>query len=325
MKNVHILVVGCGSIGQRHARLLGERPELDLSVCDPLEANREQAAKDGRAADTFASFDEALECGADAALIASPNKMHAQQAIRAMQAGMDVLLEKPMTDTVEEAEQVNAAAREAGRVLMIGYNMRFHPALVEVKRRAQTGAVGNLVGGRAMVGSYFTLMCARTPFRLSEKNVLLLDYSHEFDFLGWIFGEVAEVTARTASLGKQEMRPEPNLSAAIFTYRSGAIVSVHGDYVQYPQRRITELYGDKATLALDLQTSVIEEYRMGREGAHVQHIPVFRDDLYRDEHTALFEAMTTRKPPISGEDGLAAMRVAEAVIESAARKQPVEL
>ena len=322
---MRVLVVGCGSIGQRHARLLNARADVEVAVCDVLEENLEAASQHAGCTERYRRLEEALACPFEAAVVATPNDSHAAVAVAALRAGLDVLLEKPMADTVAAAETIAEAADTTGRLLMVAYNMRHHPGLREMKRIVDKGRIGRLVGGRAMVGSYYTLMCARTPFRLTEKGILAVDASHELDFLRWFFGDVVEVSARTARTGDLEMKPDPNLAAALLTYRSGAIVGVHMDYVQHPQRRIFEVYGDAGTLVLDFQTSVLEEYHPAEEGHRRRFFPHHRDAYYIDEHDAFFEAMRTRVSPIAAEDGLGALRVCEAILRSAQERTPVPL
>lgn len=322
---MRVLVVGCGSIGRRHARLLRARRDVDVALCDVLEVNRLEAAEHAGCSETYGSLEEALARGFQACVVATPNDTHAPVAAAAMRAGLDVLLEKPMADTAAEAAPIAEAARETGRVVMVAYNMRQHPALREVKRLITEGAIGTPVGGRAMVGSYFTLMCARTPFRLSQPGVLVVDASHEIDFLRWLLGDVALAYARAASSGDLEMKPRPNLVSAVLEFRSGALVGLHMDYVQHPQRRAMEVFGDRGTLTLDFETSTLEIFSRDLPGRRVQHFPCHRDQFYADEHEAFFEACRTRRSPIPPEDGLATLRVCEAILESARSNVPVAL
>lgn len=314
---MRILVIGCGSIGQRHARLLAERSNVELGVCDPVAANLEAAAHAAGHGEKYSNLSDALKAGFNAAIVCTPNDSHAEVSVAVMRAGLDVLVEKPMADTCTNAEAMAAVAQETGRLLMVGYVLRFHPGLREMKRLVEAGHIGQLVGARAMIGTYFTLMCARTPFRLTQRGVLVLDYTHLVDYLGWFLGSVAEVAARAARTGDLPMRPDPNLVAALLRYRSGAIATLHLDYIQHPQRHVLDLYGDKGTLVMNFETALLEEYKANEEGVRVRAIPYFRDNMFREEHSAFLESLRTRVPVISAADGIEAMRVAEAILTSA--------
>lgn len=319
------LVVGCGSIGQRHARLLGERRDVQVGVCDPLQANVEAAAQAAGNAEKYLTLDEALKHDFAAAIVCTPNDSHAEISIRAMQAGLDVLVEKPIEQSVEAAERMRDAAEKTGRLLSVGYTLRFHPAIREMKRRGDAGALGTLVGARAMVGTYLTLMSARTPYRLTQKGVLVADYTHQIDYLGLFFGKVTDVTARGGVFGDLPMRPDPNLIAALLTYGSGAVASLHLDYIQHPQRHMLELYGDKGSLVFNFESNILEEYRAAAPGARVESIPYFRDNMFREEHAAFFESVRTRVPAVSAEEGIEALRVGEAILKAMGQRAPVRL
>jgi predicted dehydrogenase len=168
-------------------------------------------------------------------------------------------------------------------------------------------------------------MSARTPYRLSQKGVLVQDYTHQIDYLGWFFGSVTEVTARGGVLGDLPMRPDPNLMAALLCYDSGAVASLHLDYIQHPQRHTLELYGDKGTLVFNFETCILEEYVAALPGARTEPISYFRDNMFRDEHAAFFESMKSRVPAVSAAEGIEAMRVAEAILTSAERRSPITL
>jgi predicted dehydrogenase len=269
--------------------------------------------------------EEALRDEFDAAIVCTPSTTHAEISIHAMQAGLHVLTEKPIADTVENAQRMGRTARETGKVLMVGYMTRFHPGIKEMKRRVDEGRIGQLLGGHAMLASYYTLTCARTHYRMHEKGGLVLDFSHEIDYLRWFFGEVVEVTARSRWAGDLPMKPEPNMIDVLLTYRSGAVVSLHLDYIQHPERRIFELYGDKGTLVINLKTSVLEEYLMKEEKGCVQQIPHSHDNLYIEEHDAFFQSIKDGIPAISAEEGIKALRIARAVLLSAELRAPIKV
>ena len=313
-----ILVVGCGSIGQRHARLLAEREDVAVSLCDTDAGNLDAALKDAPGAATFGQHQDALADGPDAVFVCTPNRLHAPIAMEAMEAGADVFCEKPIADQVEAGESMVDASDRTGRLLHVGYVMRMHPMTKFMREMVDRGAVGQLVSGRAMVGTYYTLQCARTPYRLEESNALIYDYTHELDFMALFFGSPHAVVATKAVLGNVEIKPDPNLFALIVTFESGAVVTVHMDYIQLPQRRWLELYGDRGTLAGDFTDNQCRHYEYGSDGYHAYPFTLGRDDLYRTQIEEFLKAIrTTRQPVVSGRDALQALRMAEAGIRSA--------
>jgi len=322
---VRILVAGLGSIGRRHARLLAERPEVDLLLCDPVaECRADVMAAIGRPAVESADYDDALAAGPALVFICTPNQQHAPMGVAAIAAGADVFVEKPVAETVAEATQLVVAAESAGRRLHVGYMLRFDPGLQAVKRVIDAGAVGTPCAGRAMLGSYVTLLNSRDRDKEVRPGSLVIDYTHEIDFIRWILGEISGVQAAGATLGDLERRAQPNIFQAILTLASGTLVQLHLDYVQYPQRRIFEVYGDRGTVSYDFMTGEIRHFGFEREYRwrclDVAPLVSRVDDLFRAEHAAVLDdRLAATTTTAGGCDGLAALRVAEAAMTAAAR------
>ena len=309
-----VLVLGCGSIGRRHIRLLNERSDVDLAACD-LDASVAPDVR-GLAVDAafFDSVDAALAWGPQFVVVATPNRFHCDNAIAALEAGAHVLCEKPLADTVAAGRRMVEAAEAHGRVLAVGYSERYRTSIQHIESMIKKGELGNLVGGRAMVGTYNTLLCARTG--RPDFGSILVDYTHEFDFLRAFFGEVKRLECFANDLGQKEKKGSPAVAVTLLEYESGAVVSVHMDYVQHPQRRSVEVYGDRRTVELDLHTNVMKIFDCDEEGFHALVFDDIRDDRFRAEHEDLFEAAATGRPPrVDGPAALKALEVAERAIE----------
>ncbi len=321
-----VLVVGCGSIGKRHARLLTERREVQVLVCDPLPENLGQALEQAPGARGFSDFDTALAEGPDAVFICTPNHLHRPMAEAALRAGCHVLCEKPIADTVENAEAMVAAAEAAETMFTVGYSLRSHAGLRRLKELVDSGMCGNLVGGRAMVGTYFTLMCATTPYRLTEPNALIIDYTHLLDYLALLLGPIVRVSAECATLGDLPMMPRPNVFSVLLTHQSGALSQMHADYVQLPQRSQAEVYGDRAVLAYDFQEYELRIFTRDKPGYEVERVVTARDDIYRVQIAEFLQRIHGDRVPIcSAREGLAALKTAMAAVKSAEEHRAVEV
>ncbi len=320
------LVVGCGSIGQRHARLLADRDDVAVALCDRDPKQLAAARKVADAVETHADYKTAIAQKPDAVFVCTPNRYHKRVAVAALEAGADVFCEKPLAHTFEAGRAIAVAAAKAKRVVHVGYLLRFHPMVQRMQQIVESGAIGNLVSGRAMVGTYFTLQAARSDYRLDEPNALVFDYSHELDLLGLFFGAPKHVVATKAHLGDLEIKPDPNLFSIIVRFKSGAVASVHMDYIQQPQRRSLELYGDRGHLFADFIDGQVRHYEHDREGYHSYPCTLGRDDMFRAQLDAFLRAVrTTREAPVSVRDALRALKMAEAAVASAARKQWVRI
>ncbi len=260
-----VLVVGCGSIGKRHARLLTEQHGVEVLVCDALEDNLKLALEQAPGSRGFTDFDAALAESPDAVYVCTPNHLHRPMAVAALEAGCHVMCEKPVADSIENAEAIAAAAAASDRMLT--------------------------VGGRAMVGTYFTLMCATTPYRMTEPNALIIDYTHLLDYLGMLIGPIVRVSAESVTMGDLDMLPTPNVFSILLTHESGALSQMHADYVQHPQRSTCEVFGDRAVLAYDFQQYELRIFRPDKPGYEVERVVTGRDDIYRVQIEDFLEAI----------------------------------
>jgi predicted dehydrogenase len=270
----------------------------------------------------YAEYSAALAAKPDIVFLCVPNHLHVPLGLQAMQSGADIFVEKPISDSLEEARTLVSAAEESGRFLQVGYMLRLDDGLRKMKAVVDSGSIGNLVGGRAMVGTYITLLNAKSPDRDTRPYSLVVDYTHELDFVRWFFGDLQDVVAMDARLGDMELKPPPNIFQMILKMQSGALVQVHMDYVQFPQRRIFEIYGDRGTLSYDFMSGEIRHYHFQREhrweDLSVAPMAERWDELFRLEHEAILGAQRSGSTPaVSGSDGLAALEMAERAISAA--------
>lgn len=331
MKNkTRVLIVGLGSIGRRHARLLSARTDVELYLCDTVSENRSQTLELllNPPAGTYSVFSETLKAKPDIAFICVPNHLHVPLGLQAIEEGVDVFVEKPISDSLDAARNLVDAAESSGRFLQVGYMLRLDEGLCKLKKIVESGGVGNLVGGRAMVGTYITLLNAKSPDRINQLNSLVVDYTHELDFIRWFFGDVTDVMAMSSQLGDMELKPQPNVFQMILKMDNGALVQVHMDYVQFPQRRLFEIYGDRGTLIYDFMSGEIRHFHFQKEyeWEDVSVAPIMErwDDLFRKEHEAILLARANGTPPlVSGSDGLQALEIAERAIVMADRTRKI--
>src|SRR3984893_16469251 len=133
-RSLRVGVIGAGVMGSNHARVLAGLPDISLvGVVDPLPAHRARAMElvNWR---TFAGLNELIAEGVDAVTVAAPTHLHHELALACIARDIHVLVEKPIASTVEEGEEIVAAARRAGVTLMVGHVERFNPAVAAIKQ-----------------------------------------------------------------------------------------------------------------------------------------------------------------------------------------------
>ena len=141
--SLSIALIGHGAWGEKIARSLGNVSRARLSaVCDPSAQARQRARATAPGVRVAARLDEVLD--ADAAIIATPPESHARLAQAALEAGLDVMVEKPMALSLVEARRLERAGQSARRVLMVGHILEYHPAVVELRRLIAAGTLGEV-------------------------------------------------------------------------------------------------------------------------------------------------------------------------------------
>jgi 1,5-anhydro-D-fructose reductase (1,5-anhydro-D-mannitol-forming) len=314
--------VGLGNIAHRMARAVAGVENAGLAhVCSRSAERAAAFAKEHGAATSSDDLDALLADDAVTAVyIATPNALHAEQAIRALRAGKDVLVEKPMALTLADGEAMVAAAHTAGRTLGIGFHLRHHPAHREMRRRVQDGEAGEIVFASAQWGSNPDM-----PDDLWHVDPVLAGFGslgglgvHLLDLVPWILGDtVTEVLAfdDRARHGGLEW-----LTLAALRFTGGA----HADVVC--SRRLpfasqtVSVYGRAArldgrgTLGVDAGGELLVT---SDDGSAL--VPLRLSDLYELEARAFTDALLGGEPfAASGEDGLRSMALLEAVEAAAA-------
>ncbi len=311
-----ILVVGCGSIGKRHLDVLSRRSGIEVAACDMTPEAAEAVAAISSNITFFGNQQEAFAWSPSLTVVAVPNQFHRPVAEAAFEARSHVLCEKPIADTVANGKAIVAAAEAAGCRLMVGYTERYRPAFLFIEDMVKKGELGTLVGGRAMVGTYNTIVCSQASANDPMFGSIIVNYTHELDLLGSIFGSAKDVDARSNQLGsKTGIATRPSLAAMLIEYETGALVSVHMDYIQHPQRRLLEIYGDRRTLEYDLQTNTVRIFDTDADGHQTRHFPASRNEIFALEHDdAINMARNNDAPRVTGRQALAVLEVAELAI-----------
>ena len=199
-ERIPLAVIGAGLIGRTHIDRAMREPRVQLvGIADPSDAGRQLAESGGIAwfAETEAMLDQAHPRGV---IIATPNATHAQLAIRCLERGAAVLVEKPIADTVADAERICRAAGAAGLPAMVGHQRRHNPIMRRARALIDGGALGRPVCLTALStwlkpADYFDTRWRR------EKGggPILINLIHDIDQLRFLFGDIASVQAITSS------------------------------------------------------------------------------------------------------------------------------
>ncbi len=223
--NPRIAVVGAGLIGQRHAKLIKAGADATLSaIVDPTDAAC--AFADDIGAPWFASITDMLAADRpDGLIVATPNQLHLDHGLQAVEAGLPALIEKPIADSVAAAEKLVSAAETAGVPLLIGHHRRHNPLIADAKAKIEAGALGKLVAVHGMFwlykpDDYFDVEWRRKP----GAGPVYINLIHDIDLLRHLVGEVASVQAIQSSAARGH--EVEDTAAALLTFENGALGTI---------------------------------------------------------------------------------------------------
>ena len=195
MTGVQIGVSGLGSIGCRHARLLAAMPGVEVHGFDSHGVSDAAVAELGGLASIAPSLDALLERAPNGLIVATPDAVHVEQAELAVRAGVPVLVEKPLSNDLTSAQEITALASTLGVPAMVGYVLRHHGTMRRLQQLVAGGDIGAPASVHATLSAYETLVVARNRFDDAATYRLVFDYSHEWDYLQWLFGPIARCAA----------------------------------------------------------------------------------------------------------------------------------
>jgi predicted dehydrogenase len=310
MEQIRTAVIGAGYLGRFHAQKYAQLPQATLvAVADTNPDARERLGHE-LGVRAVADYKELLG-QVDAVSVVTPTAMHAPIATAFLEAGAHVLVEKPITVGVAEAEALIRLAQARGRILQVGHLERFNPVVL--------GAEPHLAAPRFVE-------CHRlAPYRErgTDVNVVLDLMIHDIDLLQSIVG--SEIVALDA-MGAPVFSSEPDIANAHIRFASGCVANVTASRVSLKTERKLRLFQDDAYLSLDLQQKILTVIKKRAGPVGDAQLPVTiaeqsfdQGDALLAEIGAFLEAVRgTRAVAVSGEDGLRALRTAIAITEALA-------
>ena len=343
---VRIAVAGAGLIGRRHIEEIDASGSAQLAaIVDPGPATQEVADKFG-----VASYRSLAELFADdepdGVILATPNQLHVDGGLECVAAGVPVLVEKPIGDTVEGGTRLVEAAEATGVPLLTGHHRNHSPIMAKAREVVRSGALGSIV---AVVGTalfykpddYFDVGGGwrREP----GGGPILLNLIHEVNNLQSLVGDVVRVQATTSNATRGF--PVEDTAAMVFTFDNGALGTFllsdtaasprsweqtsqeNTTYASYPDEDCYHLAGSRGSLSIPtMRLSTYPGTRSWWEPFDTVTAEVERSDPLANQIEHFAAVIRGEEEPVcSGRDGLKTLRVVDAVVESARTGRPVEL
>lgn len=329
-----ILIVGLGSIGKRHLRLARELfPQADIRVLRHQECTSIPEYADG----CFSGIDQAVEFAPHMAVIANPAPFHVASAQRLADSGAHLLVEKPLAASADGVAQLLESVYERGLVLLTGYNLRFLPSLQKFRDLVEAKEIGRVISVRCEIGQYLPSWRPNADYRQSvsaRSNLgggVLLELSHEIDYLRWIFGEVDRVNAMISRQSNLDVDVEDTAHLILgFAPKEDGyrlVGALNMDFVRHDTTRLCTAIGENGSLRWNGLTGIVEKFEAGakewRELFCYQHQ---RDDSYLAEWQHFLDCIKEQRAPlISGEDGLRVLQIIAAARQSSESGNQVQV
>lgn len=327
---VRLAIIGTGGMGGVHATGIANDPDVELRWMVDLDLPRAEALATTTGATATASMDDALaDPEVDAVLIALPTSLHRMATEAAAKAGKHVFCEKPIARTSKDGQAMVAACEAASVTLMIGHVVRFFPEYVRIKEILDSGELGQVA----------TVRASRTNPPMQERSLWFADVEknggvvldlmvHELDILGWLFGNVERLFAQ--GLTYTEAQPRRDYAMASIRYRSGVIAHVESSWAHSTHRTSIEVaaqhglinYSSDRAASLTIERNVALTDNLDRPARLYTRHGIASPHLREVRH--FVHCLRSGEPVlIDGHDGVRAITLANAVLDSMRTGKPV--
>lgn len=343
MKRIPIAVVGAGLIGRTHVDRALRQPGFELvGIADPSEESRRVAEAAG--VPWFPDFERML---ADAkprgVIVATPNATHARIAVRCLERGAAVFVEKPIADAIDDAHSICAAASAAGLPVLVGHQRRHNPIMRRAREMILAGRLGRPVCLTAMCTWLKPPEYYETKWRREKGGgPILINLIHDIDQLRFLFGDVASVQAMTSS-AIRGFEVE-DTAVVLLRFRNGALGTVTvsdtaaapwnwdlaaGEAERFPRQQVNSHFLSGTEGSLTLPRLEYWHYR-GNRGWHdeltEERTALHFGDPFADEMRHFRAVIEGEEPPLcSADEGTRSLEATLAVAEAARTGRPVVL
>jgi predicted dehydrogenase len=259
------LIAGLGSIGRRHMRNLIVLGEKDIVLLRTRKATLSDDELTGYPVE--ADIHETLKNHKpNAVIVANPTALHLEVAIPAAEAGCSLLLEKPLSHSMDQIDQLESALKKGGGRVVVGFQFRFHPGMMKAKQLIDEGEIGRVISAHVQFGEYLPAWHPWEDYRKGYAaradmgGGVVLTQCHSLDYLPWLVGKVESVWGFTAKLSDLEVDVEDTAKIGL-RFENGALGSIHLDYNQQPPSHYFEVVGTSGSLQWNLSDGATRIYR----------------------------------------------------------------
>lgn len=316
MKQTNVGVIGVGSMGYNHVRIYSELENANLvAISDMVRGTLDKVSKEFNTVG-YVDYDNILQIDdIEVVNICVPTVFHHDVVMRAIEAGKNVLVEKPIASKLNEAEEMIKAAEDAGVTLATGHVERFNPAVRVAKKLIDEGAIGEVVTANSKRLGPF-------PPRIRDVGVAIDLAIHDIDIFNYLFNSRANTVFANMSSKLKNCEFEDH--AEIMTkYDSGVLSILETNWLTPYKKRQLNITGIDGIISVDYGNQTVTLFK---ENNQVEDIKVENKEPLKEELRSFVDCVQNNIPPeVSGKDGYEALRIVDAAMTSSKDKRLVYL
>jgi len=314
MRKLKMAVVGVGFWGRNHVRVLDELSDVELiAVCD-VDEQRANAISEKYGLKSYSESTEMYRKeNIDAVTICVWSSKLAEEALKALKHGKHVLVEKPMANSVREAQRVLKMAESKKLKLSVGFIERFNPGVRRVKKAIEDGLIGSVVSATAK-------RVSKWPQRIGDVGVVKDTAIHDIDIMRFVFDE--DPTAVYARAGTLQHERFEDYAQIMLAFPNNKTAFLEANWLTpYKVRKLT-ITGSNAIISLDYIT---QEMTIETSGQTLIPRYEWKEPLKMELQHFVECILNDKKPMVTGIDGIKALKIAEAALKSAAKERVIKI
>jgi len=312
-----LAIVGLGSIGRRHLRLISEiRPDIKIIVV--RSGHGSACDEEKMAVKVTDSIGDAIKEGIQAAIISSPATLHLKQSLELAKNGIHLLIEKPISHTSDRVKELLKIVNENRITIMVGYVLRYDLGAMKFKNWLDNKVKGKILHARIECGSYLPDWRPDQDYRKTVSALpelgggVLLELSHELDYLHWFFGNPVDVQAQIRNSGTLDINVEDQADLLI-TSKQGYPITVQIDFNRRHIERKCKVLTTEGELIWDAVNKNVTWKGVNKEQSKYEYNNE-RNSIYRKQLEVFFDCIENDNDPIvTVKDGINVISLIDAV------------
>ncbi len=325
-----VAVIGYGSIGKRHVQNLLSFSNHKIIIC----TKQKKIISPSKKITFINSISSCIKEKPDIALITNDSSLHLQTAITFAHAGIDLFIEKPLSNSIKGTKELSKIISEKKLITQMGCQLRFHKCIRKIKKLILEKRIGKIISVKAECGSFLPEWHPYEDYSkgYAARNDLgggvILTCIHEIDYLYWFFGDVSEIFSFTEKVSNLKITAD-DLSSSLIKFKNGIICELHLDFFQKPSFRSCKVIGTKGVIYWDSDSNIVKLYDFSKnKWLKMLNLSNFeRNSMYKEELSHFITCVKKRKITINPAhtDGIKTLEIALAINKSSKTKKMIKL